>query len=481
MYIIRYGAVFYGPAVRRRLPINIMTLPEMAEYFYNQKAHIASTFLSIIFNISRFGVQFLAIGLLLNFLFGLNLWLGAIIAAGITLFYTAMSGLYGVALTDVVQMVFMLIGIGVATISGLFSLGGWERVVSQLPQHYTLWHGNQPYMALVAFAIMAFYMYPDPVFYQRYSAGRSPKQVKFAMASFILLAASFGIIACVNAIMARVIFPTENMPAFAIYSFMAKFMPPGIFGMFLAGFIAAGMSTADGYLLLASSNISRDIYKRWFNKEASDQTVIKITRIAMILLAIISTYIVIQFKTVWDLWAWGAMMFAAAAFIPFVPGIFWRWRKHKDAAWISIVVAILLYIFLYPPKAWAPDYVPKIAIFFGVSPFSGAHKAYIFLLTWMTSAIVYILINLLFGKSCEKIEKEEEWRQKRAEKIFYDRATLYISIVFWVVVVAAIYSAIRGGVLANLLWLSLGILSIASGIWILICVLRSWKELRTSV
>jgi len=479
MYFLRYGAVFYGPHVRKILPTTIMTLPEMAEYLYNSKAHLASTILSIIFNISRFGTQFLAVGFLLNFLFGVSIFWGAAISAFVVLSYTVLSGFIAEAITDVFQMLFMLIGVGLATIMGLKHFGGWENVVAALPASHMVWHGKEPFMALVAYAIMAFYMYPDPSFYQRYSAGRSPKQVQFGMSAMILLSSMFGIICCLNAMMARALFP-EMTPALAIYSFLERFLPTGIFGLWLAAFVAAGMSTGDTYMLIGATNISRDIYKRWIKRDATDAQTIRLTRVLMIFLAAISTYVVIQFKTVWRIWSWGAMMFASAIFVPLVPGILWRWRKHPDSAWIAIASALAIFIPLYPPPGIAPQYVEKLARFIGITPFSPAHQAYIFLAAWFVSTLLYLFVNLGFGEKQvkEKRRKPEERPTETPDQVrFYNRNTFLLSLFFWLLAPAAIIVSIVGGSAASFLWYFLGGLNVLFGLIILWQVIRARKEL----
>ena len=479
MYFLRYGAVFYGPYVRKILPTTIMTLPEMAEYLYNSRTHLASTILSIIFNISRFGTQFLAVGFLLNFLFGISIFWGAAISAFVVLSYTVLSGFIAEAVTDVFQMLFMLIGVGLATILGLMHFGGWGNVMAALPSGHMVWHGKEPLMALVAYAIMAFYMYPDPSFYQRYSAGRSPRQVQFSMSAMILLSSMFGIICCINAMMARALFP-DMTPALAIYSFLERFLPPGIFGLWLAAFVAAGMSTGDTYMLIGATNISRDIYKRWIKRDATDAQTIRLTRVLMIFLAAVSTYVVIQFKTVWSIWSWGAMMFASAIFVPLVPGILWRWRKHPDSAWISIASALAIFIPLYPPPGIAPQYVENLARFIGIEPFSPAHQAYIFLAAWFVSTLVYLFVNLGFGKKPLKREvkkPEEPPRESAGQARFYNRNTFLVSVLFWLLAPTAIVASIIGGSIATFLWYFLGGLNVVFGLIIFWQVIRARKEL----
>ena len=62
-------------------------------------------------------------------------------------------------------------------------------------------------------------------------------------------------------------------------------------GLILAGILAATMSTSDSQLLVASSSISRNFYKGLINKNASDKTVMIISRATVVVIAIISIFI----------------------------------------------------------------------------------------------------------------------------------------------------------------------------------------------
>jgi len=200
----------------------------------------------------------------------------------------------------------------------------------------------------------------------------------------------------------------------------------------------------------------------------------------MIFLALVSTYVVIQFKTVWSIWSWGAMMFASAIFVPLVPGILWHWRKHPDSAWIAIASALAIFIPLYPPPGIAPQYVENLARFIGIKPFSPAHQAYIFLAAWFVSTLVYLFVNLGFGKKPLKSEirkTEEPPRKLAGQARLYNRNTFVVSLLFWLLAPTAIVASIIGGSIATLLWYFLGGLNVVFGLIIFWQVIRARKEL----
>ena len=69
---------------------------------------------------------------------------------------------------------------------------------------------------------------------------------------------------------------------------------PFIGGIFICGILAAIMSTADSQLLVCASSVSKDIYKNIVDKDANDQKVLRISRITVIVVAILA------FLVAWD-------------------------------------------------------------------------------------------------------------------------------------------------------------------------------------
>ena len=68
-------------------------------------------------------------------------------------------------------------------------------------------------------------------------------------------------------------------------------LPSLLCGFCLAGILAAAMSSADSYLLITASSIVQDIYKGILNKDASDKSLIKLSKFILLFVSLISIYI----------------------------------------------------------------------------------------------------------------------------------------------------------------------------------------------
>jgi sodium/proline symporter len=134
--------------------------------------------------------------------------------------------------------------------------------------------------------------------------------------------------------------------------FIEDIKMPFIAGLFLCGILAAIMSTADSQLLVSASSMSEDIYKGLINKNADAKKVLCVSRITVIVIAVIAYIIALNpNNTIMGLVsnAWAGL---GAAFGPLVlMSLFWK-RCNFQGAVAGIVTGALTVIL------W--DYIPMI-------------------------------------------------------------------------------------------------------------------------
>ena len=115
--------------------------------------------------------------------------------------------------------------------------------------------------------------------------------------------------------------PEKVMP------FLASFLLPAwLAGILISGAIAAMMSTADSQLLVSTSAISEDVYHQMINKNASQKTLVMISRVCTLLIGVIAFILALTAHDfVYDLvlYAWAGL---GAAFGPGLLLTLW-WKR----------------------------------------------------------------------------------------------------------------------------------------------------------
>ena len=189
----------------------------------------------------------------------------------------------------------------------------------------------------------------------RFMSIEKPSMIKkSATVAIIWVILSLGA-ACIMAYFARMIVAEELLTKGAqktVFIVMARrFFPPAIAGFLLAAIMAASVSTADSQLLVASSSFTSDLYKPLIRKDASDQEVLTMGRVTVVVLSVIAYLIASSngagAQAIMNLVenAWGIF---GAAFGPVVIlSLFWRRFTYIGACAGVIVGAVVDIVWLF--------------------------------------------------------------------------------------------------------------------------------------
>ena len=128
---------------------------------------------------------------------------------------------------------------------------------------------------------------------------------------------------------------------------------PIIGGIFLCGILAAIMSTADSQLLVSASSMAEDIFKGVVKKDADDKTVLRISRITVLVIAVLAYIIALNpnssiMELVSNAWAGLGSAFGPTVLM----SLYWR-RTNLQGAVAGIAVGALTVI------VW--DYIPFVS------------------------------------------------------------------------------------------------------------------------
>jgi cation/acetate symporter len=122
-------------------------------------------------------------------------------------------------------------------------------------------------------------------------------------------------------------------------------LPFVITGLVMAGGLAAALSTADGLLLTIANAFSHDLYYSVINPKASLIRRLTITKVLLIVTALISAYVAtFRLAIIVELVAWAFSLAASAFFPALVMGIWWK-RANKPGALAGMVAGLGVTLF----------------------------------------------------------------------------------------------------------------------------------------
>ncbi|MBN1543215.1 hypothetical protein JW992_13815, partial [candidate division KSB1 bacterium] len=221
-----------------------------------------------------------------------------LISGLVILIYTLLGGLWAVAITDVVQFIILLVITVLVVPISLHAVGGIRPFIEQLPalQMEHLYKGIK-YDIHYLIAITAInLLVANWGAAQRYYSVKDERDAKRVGLTCSLLFLTVPLLFGIPPLVARMIWPDlgaisffqgDLVPEDLVYVGMVlKAMPNGLIGFFLAAMFAATMSTLDTTYNIDSSIISKDLYGKMINPNASDEQLLTVGKIATIVLGL---------------------------------------------------------------------------------------------------------------------------------------------------------------------------------------------------
>jgi solute:Na+ symporter, SSS family len=305
------GMVIIGFTVARHYrQNNVHTVSEMLENLFGRRARAISAIAFLFAYVVLAFVQLQTAASVISGMFGTPWLQSVIISSVIITIYTYLGGMHALAITGIMHVVIMFLGIGVAAVIGISDVGGFaalqQAMVAQgSPENlYNPFSGGLSYAwSLILGGVlggMAGQASIQPIF-----AARSAPIAKKAAILSAFIIAPFGILVALLGLVAKTgkyfaIAGTESPlwdnalqiinPKMVLPTLMTtpEFIHPVLGGIALAGILAAILSTVGPVNFAVVTIATKDIYHGLINKTAVDQKLISTARKLVIVVNLIT-------------------------------------------------------------------------------------------------------------------------------------------------------------------------------------------------
>lgn len=305
---------------------------------------VTSAFLFLFYTI-YVAVTLYGMGLLVKTLFPVSYSMGLLLGVALILPYVLIGGYLTLAQVDLFQGLFLLAVILFVPLYIGADFGGFKAVISAVHENgksFSLLSADNPFSIWKSVLLMLGWgigYFGQPHILTKFMGIKDPNQIrgsrKIGMAWQILSLLGATLVGFVGiAVFGNGLADHEQV----FIELVHNYFPPFISGIFLCAIIATIINAVGSMLLVLSTTITEDIYKRFLRKDCSEKEGLLVTRMASGLSALIAMAIALSKIASIDqlvMYAWSGL---GASFGPLVIASLYFNRLTSTAAWLGMVV-----------------------------------------------------------------------------------------------------------------------------------------------
>ena len=405
---------------------NSITLPEFFSNRFHEKKKVLLT-ISAVFILVFFTVYaascFVTCGKLFSTLFGYSYHSMMIVGVIFVIFYTFLGGFLAESASDFMQAIVMIFALIVVLVTGTVSAGGIDVVLENakaIPGYFSLsamanptvgadgvqqvmngaplFGEPTPYGLLSVVSMLAWglgYFGMPQVLLRFMAIRRADELTRSRRIATVWVLISLAAAVFIG-VLGRALFPAEAGLLTAggaenvFITLSESLLPPLLAGLVMAGILAATISSSDSYLLIAASAFAKNLYGGLIKKNASDKSIMTVTRIILLAISVIGMIIAwdedsVIFTIVSFAWAgFGATFGPVMIFSLF-------WKRINQIGAIAGMISGGAMVFIW-----------KLLI----KPMGGVLGIYELLPAFIISCIVIVVVSLVTAPPAKEIQDE---------------------------------------------------------------------------
>ncbi len=382
--LILFGLFFARPLYRMKL----ITLGDFFRQRYNRPVEVVISTAIALSYLGWVSAQVVALGLVFNVLSGgvITQQEGILVGAAVVTLYTLFGGMWSVALTTLVQMTVIVVGLLwiAKLVAEMPEVNGIAPVIAHASAagKFEFWPPLE-WAAIVTFVAglltMGLGSIPQQDVFQRSNSGKNERVAVWGTVIGGTLYFLFAAVPIYLTYSATLVDPGMTATLLAedaqlvLPTFVKLHLPFYAQIIFYGALLSVIMSTASGTLLAPAVTISENIIKEFLpHHRMSQKALLIVTRGVVVAFAVlVVTYSLWSLESqtsIHEMVANAYKVTLACAFVPLLAGIYWK-RATNTGAGLSIVFGLAAWIameFIAPEAALPPQFAGLIASAIGM-------------------------------------------------------------------------------------------------------------------
>jgi solute:Na+ symporter, SSS family len=343
--LVLFGLFLVRPLYRR----NLVTLGDLFREAYGPRVELVSSFFMILTFVGYIAAQLVALGILFEVVFGVDAMVGRLLSAVIVTAYTTAGGMWAVSITDFVQSLVIMLGfvllcvyIGAGVDPAVTFTAPRANFFDFLPSPS---NGVSWFDWIAAWLTLGLGSLASQDIFQRANSARSEK---VAVYSTLFGAVLYLVFAMAPLYLALLVFQLEpglleGDTQYALLELVGGHAPFWLQVCFYGALLSAVFSTCSGALLAPSSILAENFFKPLFIRDGSDAKLLIASRIAVVLMALVSVALTFFSDSIYDLVAESSVLGAVSILVPMLYALFGHRPSAAGAVW-SMSLGLLAYV-----------------------------------------------------------------------------------------------------------------------------------------
>lgn len=277
--------------------------------------------------------------------------------------YSCLGGMWSITLADMMQFLFMTVGIlAILLPFSLSAAGGWSGLGERLDATYFSLGGMGFQSIVTMFVVYGFGMLIGQDIWQRVLTARSPQVARWGGVLSAVYIGIFGVAGAVIGMAAAVVLPSLEVPDDAFARMAVEHVPAGFGGIVLSAGVAAMMSTASGALIAAATVARVDVLPMLKGavsgadggeeEVSGDRRYMIVLGVAVTIFSVLVPDVVTALTIAYDLLVGGLL-------VAILGGLTWRRGNAVGAAssMVAGAIAVVIGMIAFDVMANAPIYI----------------------------------------------------------------------------------------------------------------------------
>ncbi|HEX9853084.1 MAG TPA: sodium:solute symporter family protein [Woeseiaceae bacterium] len=396
------------------------TLTDLLEKRYSQLAKVLGTITIIIAYMVIAGYQFKGGGRFISILSegSVTPQTGMMFAAILIIGFTVLAGMVSIVSIDIFNGSIMLLAMAVTLPFAIAAHGGFGEVITTIqqtePTHLSIMGGHDFFWVAGITLPTFLLLLSESSMYQKFSSARDEKSARQAVMGMFI-----------GVVLIETLMMSIALVGFAIYAEDPRFffddgsinramaeeiilrvgyeqLPVVIGSLLLAAGAAIIISTGNTFLMVTSTNVTRDILQAFFYRHATQSQIVWMQRSCIVGIGVLAYLMMSQFETILEMALISYTMIGASLAPALLAAFFWK-RVTRAGGVASIASGMLTVLGIASLNAWFKDNAEPLNVLGVAFPMDTDYIA--------IPAVIVSVTTLVIVSLASAPPKEADWQE----------------------------------------------------------------------